>query len=131
MLTAWIAFTVQQVLTWTGVGALRHGAYLYVPGTFAYEISLGCSGLLPAGLVTAAILATPATGAAKRRGLLVGVPLVLALNLVRLAHLFHVGMRSPRLFALAHTLWWEAAIVAATFAVWLVWSRRAALSRVS
>jgi exosortase/archaeosortase family protein len=121
--TTVLASLVQSLVRWTGVEALRAGALLYVPGVFGYEIGIGCTGLLPAALVAVAILASPGTGAAKRRGLLVGVPLVLAVNLLRLAHLFYLGIHSPRLFALAHAVLWEGAIVLITFATWLAWSR--------
>lgn len=124
--TELLATLVQSLLAWTGTQALRHGAFLYVPGAFAYEIVIGCTGLLPAAVLAMAILGSPGTAAAKRRGLLVGVPLVLAVNLLRLAHLFYLGVHWPRLFAPAHTLGWEGTIVLITFAVWLAWAKWAA-----
>jgi hypothetical protein len=51
------------------------------------------------------------------------VPLVLGVNLLRLAHLFVLGVNAPRLFTLAHTVLWEVAIVVITGAMWLGWSR--------
>lgn len=124
--TALLAALVQALVGWTGIDALRHGALLYVPGEFAYEIVAGCTGLLPAGVLAVAILTAPANGRARRAGLLAGVPLLLAVNVVRLAHLFYLGVRAPRHFALAHGLVWEAAMIAAVVAIWLGWSRWAA-----
>ena len=120
------ASLVQGVLRWTGVGALRDGAYVFVPGRFAYEVGIGCTGLLPAAVLVVAILASPGSQAAKWRGLSIGVPLLLVFNLVRLAHLFYLGIQAPRAFALAHSVWWEAGIVLMTFAVWMVWALWAA-----
>ena len=121
--TAIVASVVQSLLRWIGIEASRAGTFLYVPGSFGYEIGLRCIGMLPAAVLIVAILASPGTGAAKRRGVLVGVPLVLGVNLLRLVHLFYVGIHSPGLFALAHSVLWEGAMVLVTFATWLVWIR--------
>lgn len=118
-----LAFLVQALLQAAGSEVARHGALLYVPGTFAYEIVIGCSGLLPAGVITTAILASPGTSTAKVWGVLVGVPAVLLVNLLRLAHLFHVGVTAPGRFALAHEVLWEALLVAFVLALWWSWSR--------
>ena len=122
-LTGFLGSVVQWVVGWTGIAALRDGATLYVPGAFGYEISVGCTGLLPAAVLAVAVLASPGSRSAKRRGLLLGVPAILALNVARLAHLFYLGIHAPRMFPLAHTVLWEGAMVAFTFATWLVWSR--------
>ena len=127
-ITAFVASLVQSLLQWTGIEALRVAAFLYVPGGFAYEITVGCTGLLPAAVLTVAILASPESRTAKRRGVLAGVPLVLVVNLVRLVHLFYLGVYAPRLFVLAHSVLWEGAIVLVTFATWLAWTRWAARS---
>lgn len=120
---AFVASLIQSTLRWAGIEALRAGTFLYVPGVFGYEIHIGCTGILPAAVLTVAIIASPGTGAAKRWGLLIGVPLVLAVNLLRLLHLFYLGMHSPRLFVLAHSVLWEGALVLFTFATWLAWTR--------
>jgi exosortase/archaeosortase family protein len=119
--TAFLASLVQGALAWGGLDVLRHDALLYVPGGFAYEVAAGCTGLLPALVIAAAILAAPARAAAKRRGLVVAVPLVLAVNLLRLVHLFYLGVHAPGQFALAHTFLWEAGLVVFTLGTWLVW----------
>jgi exosortase/archaeosortase family protein len=124
--SAFVASVVQSLLGLSGIEASRAGTLLFVPGGFAYRIAIGCTGLLPAAVLTVAILASPGTGSAKRRGVLVGVPLVLAVNLLRMVHLFYLGVYSPRFFVLAHTVLWEAAIVLVVFATWLVWVRWAA-----
>jgi exosortase/archaeosortase family protein len=116
----------QGVLRGIGIAAERAGTMLYVPGVFAYDINVGCTGLLPAAVLAVAILASPGTAAAKQRGLVLGVPLVLAVNLLRLVHLFYLGIHAPRVFVLAHSLLWEGTLVLFTFATWLVWSRWAA-----
>jgi exosortase/archaeosortase family protein len=118
-----VASVTQGVLHAIGIAAGRAGTVLFVPGGFAYDITLGCTGLLPAAVLAVAILASPAAWGAKRRGLLVGIPLVLAVNLLRLVHLFYLGIHAPRHFVLAHTLLWEGTMVLFTFVTWALWTR--------
>lgn len=125
-LAALLASATQALLGGLGVVAQRAGTVLYVPGGFSYDVTIGCTGLLPAAVLTVAIVASPASRAGQRRGLAIGVPLVLAVNLLRLVHLFWIGTHTPRYFDLAHTYLWEATLVLCTFVTWLLWSRWAA-----
>ena len=122
-LTEVVASLVQAMLLPFGIEATRVGAALSVPGVFGYEITAGCTGLVASAVLTASIVASPGTVAAKVWGLLLGVPLVLAVNLLRLAHLFYLGIHAPWRFALAHSIWWEGAVVLVTFTTWLAWTR--------
>jgi exosortase/archaeosortase family protein len=126
-LTELVASLVQALLHPLGIDAARGGVggggSLYVPGVFGYEITVGCTGVVAAAALTVAILASPGARAAKAWGLLVGVPLVLAVNLLRLVHLFYIGIHAPGRFALAHSLLWEGAVVLVTFTTWLAWTR--------
>ena len=121
-----VASVTQAVLHGIGIAAERAGTVLFVPGGFAYDITIGCTGLLPAAVLAVAILASPGARGAKRRGLVVGVPLLLTVNLLRLVHLFYLGIHAPRHFVLAHTLLWEGTMVLFTFVTWLLWTRWAA-----
>ena len=121
-----VASLTRGVLNWLGLAALRAGTVLYLPGGFSYDVTIGCTGLLPVLVLTVAILASPGSAAAKRRGLAVGVPLLLTINLLRLVHLFWIGARAPSYFDLAHSYLWEATLVLCTFVTWLLWSRWAA-----
>ncbi len=121
-----VAFLTQAALHGIGIAVQRLGTVLYVPGGFAYDINIGCTGLLPAAVLAVAILASPGTAAGKRRGLVVGVPLLLTVNLLRLVHLFYLGTYAPRYFVVAHSLLWEGTIVLFTFVTWLLWTRWAA-----
>ncbi len=126
VLAGWVAWLTQAGLHGLGIVAQRAGTVLYVPGGFAYDISIGCTGLLPATVLAVAILVSPGERGAKRWGLMVGVPLVLAVNLLRLVHLFYIGVHSPARFVLAHEFLWEGTLVLFTFATWLGWSAWAA-----
>ena len=118
-----VASLTQAVLHGIGIAAERAGTVLFVPGGFAYDITIGCTGLLPAAVLAVAILASPGTWGAKQRGLVVGVPLLLTVNLLRLVHLFYLGIHAPHHFVLAHTLLWEGTMVLFTFVTWLLWTR--------
>jgi exosortase/archaeosortase family protein len=122
-LTGLVASLVQALLHPLGIDAARAGGSLYVPGAFGYEITVGCTGVVAGAVLIVAILASPGARAAKAWGLLLGVPLVLAVNLLRLVHLFYIGMHAPGRFALAHSILWEGAVVLITFTTWLAWTR--------
>jgi exosortase/archaeosortase family protein len=118
-----VASLTQAVLHGIGIAAERAGTVLFVPGGFAYDITIGCTGLLSAAVLAVAILASPGTWGAKQRGLVVGIPLLLTVNLLRLVHLFYLGIHAPGHFVLAHTLLWEGTMVLFTFVTWLLWTR--------
>jgi exosortase/archaeosortase family protein len=102
-----------------GLDAVREVSALYHPGGFAYEISRGCLGLVPVAFLVVGVLAYPGERHRKLWALIIGVPALFALNLVRLVHLFYLGVNRPDLFPLAHQVAWQAAIVTAVFVFWL------------
>jgi exosortase/archaeosortase family protein len=119
-LTAKAVFAALQML---GVPATLSGTILSHPGGFACEIYFRCTGFLPVVCLTAAILASPGRALRKLVGIALGVPLLLALNLVRVVHVFLVGVTRPELFELVHGVAWEAAIVSAVIGIWWTWLR--------
>jgi exosortase/archaeosortase family protein len=114
------------LIHWAGMEAIREASAIYHPGGFAYEISRGCLGLVPVGVLAVSVLAHPGSLRPKLTGLALGVPLLVGLNLVRLVHLFYLGVRQPGLFHFAHQVVWQAVIVAAVFVLWLGWTGCAA-----
>ncbi len=113
------ARTVLGLIRLAGMAAVREASAIYHPGGFAYEISRGCIGLVPAGILTVTTLAHPGQLRRKMQALAVAIPLLLGLNLLRLLHLFYLGVNQPELFHLAHQVLWQAAIVLAVFTLWL------------
>jgi exosortase/archaeosortase family protein len=114
------------LLHFLNVEAVRLGSQIYHPAGFAYEIYYRCTAVLPSALLAALTFATPASLRCKLIGLCVGVSAMVALNLIRLAHLFHIGVFNPDLFDLAHGLIWEIILVSGTLGIWWIWSRWAA-----
>lgn len=117
------AKAVFAALTLLGVPAILNDTILAHPGGFACEIYFRCSGILPVTCLTVAIGASPGGVRRKVAGIALGVPLLLALNLVRIVHVFVVGVTRPDLFELVHGVLWEGAIVAAVIGVWWIWLR--------
>ena len=120
-LTVLVASLVKLILGWMGVTVSQYAALLYVPGGFGYVVAAGCAGVVPAAVMVIAILASPARATARVLGLVVAVPLVLLLNVLRLVHLFYLGVHYPQYFALAHEVLWECALVACTVGIWFGW----------
>jgi exosortase/archaeosortase family protein len=118
-LRALTARTVLGLIHLTGMEAVREASAVYHPGGFAYEISRGCMGLVPVAFLAVATLAYPGHLRRKLVALAVGIPLLLSLNLIRLLHLFYLGVHQPEMFYLAHQVLWQGGIVLAVFTLWL------------
>src|SRR3990170_405554 len=116
--TMWTARATLALLHWLGMVATR----VSHPSGFAYEIYYRCTGFLPVAFLTTAILAYPGRWRRKLVGLVVGVPLLIALNLTRLAHLFYLGAHNPAAFNFAHSVMWEGFLILAVLGLWLSWT---------
>jgi len=110
------------LIHWTGQEAVREATYVYHPGGFAYEIQYRCTAFLPVMFLVVAILSFSATGKKKALGLAVGVPGLVLLNLVRLVHLFYLGVNKPALFPAAHSIVWPAVTILAVLGLWSSWT---------
>lgn len=117
------AQTTVALLHFMNIEAVRLASQIHHPGGFAYEIYYRCTGVLPIAIFTICVLATPAAWRHKGIGLIVGIPLLLALNLVRLIHLFYVGIHAPAAFDIVHGVLWEGMIILATLGLWWGWNR--------
>jgi exosortase/archaeosortase family protein len=126
MLVPWVDLTARMtlgLLHFLGMEAARVVSQIHHPGGFAYEIYYRCTGILPAAMLTILTMATSAPLRYKCLGLAAGIPLLIMLNLVRLVHLFHLGVHNSAAFGPAHGILWEAVIIVATLGIWQSWSR--------
>lgn len=117
VLTARGALALIQV---SGMEAMREASAIYHAGGFAYEISRGCVGLVPAGFLIVGVLAYPGPLKNKVTALIFAVPLLFAINMTRLVHLFYLGVHRADLFHAAHRVVWQVVIVLAVFTLWLI-----------
>jgi exosortase/archaeosortase family protein len=119
-LTAKTTFVLLELLR---INVTREVSVIYQPGGFAYEIDYRCTGVLPVACLAVAILAYPGYLRHKLAGLAVGIPLLIGLNLVRLVHLFLIGVTRPELFELAHPVLWNGAMILGVLGLWWAWRR--------
>jgi exosortase/archaeosortase family protein len=105
-----------------GIEASRQANLIYQLDGFGYQISRGCVGLIPVAFLVVAICASDGDYRHKLVGVAIGIPLLIALNMARLVHLFYLGVYRPRAFHMAHKVVWQAVVIAAVFAAWLWWS---------
>jgi exosortase H (IPTLxxWG-CTERM-specific) len=91
---------------------------------FWIEVVGACDGVVPACIYLAAVLAVPGHWPAKIWGCLVGVPAILAINLVRIVSLVLLGAWRPDLFEQVHIYVGQALVIASSLALWLTWAER-------
>ena len=82
-----------------------------------------CSGFEFLCLFSAAVLVFPAPLAKKLPGMLVGVALLLALNLIRIMSLFFIGIHYPNIFTVVHEEIWAMILVIASIVLYVAWIR--------
>jgi exosortase H (IPTLxxWG-CTERM-specific) len=92
---------------------------------FAVAIEAGCNGVEAALVLTAAMLAFPATWRHRLAGIVVGVAAVQVLNVVRVISLFYLGQWNQDVFDWAHLYVWQALIMLDVLIVWVIWVRLA------
>lgn len=91
------------------------------PSGFAYEVYHRCTGVPVVALLATGLLALPRGRRRKLPGIACGAVLVLAVNLLRLVSLFHLGVRLPRVFDFAHSVVWEGGMILLVVGFWLLW----------
>ena len=92
---------------------------------FAIVLRRGCDAVEATWLFCAAVVSFRAPFMRKLPGLLAGIVLLQALNLVRIVTLYWIGFHVPDFFDSAHTELWPAAFVVVAivlFRYWIEWS---------
>lgn len=92
--------------------------------TFSISIKAGCDAIQPIALYCAAVLTLPARFSQKIRGILIGVPFLIGINLIRIMSLFLIGIYAPSLFDFMHFEAWQIAfilIALSTLIYWIYW----------
>lgn len=118
-----IARAVGAIMRLLGIRATVHADTVTVEG-FAVKIVDQCTGLYETGLLTAAILAFPASPGQRVVGILAGAAVIASINLVRIASLLLLGVFFPTWFSGAHLYAWQAILIAAVAGCWLAWAHR-------
>jgi len=120
-IAVWNAHITTALLELQGIEVLRRGASLRHAGGFSCQIDLACTGLPILALIVVAVALYPATGRLRLRALALCVPIVCAVNLLRMVHLVRVGIEAPERFDFAHEVAWRAVLVLLFAAGWAFW----------
>ena len=91
---------------------------------FSAVIAPECTSLEVIIIFGAAVLVYPASIRARLRGLLLGVAVLFALNIVRIVSLMLIGIHYPDSMEDAHLRIWQPAMALATIVLWLLWQWR-------
>ena len=102
----------------SGEAVERTGTVLSHPAGFAYEIYYPCSGVEMVVVLLAGLLALPPPQSGRGRPALWGIAVLLALNLVRLVHLYHVGVVHPESFHFMHKTVWQGVLLIPLVVTW-------------
>ena len=119
----WTAASAAQALNALGASVVNTGTVVG-SSSFAYSIVAECTAIGPTILFVGAVLAYPASWRSRALGIVMGVVLLSALNLVRLVSLFYIGVYFPNYLPMAHYLVWQAAIIIFAILLWLWWADR-------
>lgn len=118
--TAAQASVAAVLLRLAGQPVVRKGLLLDGEG-FACEVGEGCNGFVALTLAAAAVLAWPVPWRRRLVGLLWMLPVVLAINVFRIAGLWWVGRHRPDWFDLAHVYVGQVVVIVGTVAAWGIW----------
>jgi exosortase/archaeosortase family protein len=89
---------------------------------YSINIAHGCDAIEPAALFVAAVLAFPASFAAKVPALFIGTALLLIINLVRIISLYYTGVFWPAAFETMHVDVWQPAFIVLSLFFWVSWA---------
>lgn len=117
--TAWV---VGHVLKLFGQEVVVQGRFLTGPG-FGVEVIEECTGAYEVLIFWAAVIAYPVRWRAKLIGVIGGLIVLPAINVVRMVVLFYVGTYKPDWFDLMHTYFWQATLILMITVVWILWIR--------
>jgi len=121
--TAGVASVSGKLLRVLGEPATVNGT-LISGGGFGVNIENGCNGIETTILFVSAVLAFPASWAARGIGVALGFAAIQAINLVRVVSLFWVGRHYPAIFQASHGLVWQSVVVLCGVVLFFVWAAR-------
>ncbi len=116
-LNAWVS---NALLDGLGQNTQLSGLTIQSP-KFAVTIQRGCDAVEPTWLVCAAMLSFPSPWLHKLFGIVAGIVLLQALNLVRIITLFLIGLHWPGVFNSAHMEIWPVAFILAAIVLFVSW----------
>jgi exosortase H (IPTLxxWG-CTERM-specific) len=119
--TTLIAKVAGNILALFGEDITINGCLLRSP-RFAVTIYNGCNGLITSLIFISGVLAFPAKWSAKIIGVVGGLVIIQAINMVRIISLFYIGIYLPKLFNSSHVFIWQSLVILAGVTLWIVWA---------
>jgi exosortase/archaeosortase family protein len=117
---AWLANVILR-----GLGQPTHVSEVTIQSPqFAMAIRRGCDAVEPTWLLCAAMISFPAPLVHKLKGMLVGIVLLQALNLVRIVTLYWIGIHLPAFFNSAHMEIWPTVFIIVAIGLFIGWKER-------
>jgi exosortase/archaeosortase family protein len=89
---------------------------------FSFTVQRGCDAVEPTVLFLAAVMASPVTWRLRAVGLLSGMTLLAAINLLRLVSLFLTGVYWEAAFHVMHVDVWQAIFIFLALLFWVLWA---------
>jgi archaeosortase B (VPXXXP-CTERM-specific) len=105
-----------------GAEVVVRGAFVMVDG-FGLEIIDECTAVFSSIVFCSSVGAYPTTLKKKALGILLGVPVLYAINLFRLIILTLVGISAPNFFEFVHVYLWQASFIIFVVMIFLLWLR--------
>jgi len=121
-----LASAVAAVINLFGAGATAAGAQVTSP-RFSISIAMGCDGVEASSLFLAGVLAFPTSWRARLIGFALGIPLIHAINLVRLVGLYYAGVYLPSVFEELHVYVAQTIVILLSTAILILWLERFAV----
>jgi exosortase H (IPTLxxWG-CTERM-specific) len=121
--TVWLAKAVAAIINLFGAGATTSGS-LVQSQRFSINIAMGCDGVEASSLFMAGVLAFPTLWRAKLIGLMIGVPLIHAINLARLVGLYYAGIYLPSIVEEVHVYVAQTIVILLSTAILIFWLER-------
>jgi archaeosortase B (VPXXXP-CTERM-specific) len=122
VLREFTALIVGTFFSLGGTSVAVSGAMVTIDG-FCLEIIDECTAVYSSIVLSACILAYPTTLRKKALGIGFGVPVLYAINILRLSILALVGIYSPHLFEFVHIYLWQATFIIFVVVLFLLWLR--------
>ncbi len=115
------AVATVHMLRALGLPIVHEDLVLTHAGGFACAIDAGCTALVPATLLSAALLTSPRSWGARLAGLLGAIVWLVLVNQLRLVSLMWIGVGAPGWFDVVHAWLWPPLMAAAAFGYAAAW----------
>ena len=124
--THFLAGAVASVINLFGANATAAGAQVASP-RFSISIAMGCDGVEASSLFLSGVLAFPTSWRARLIGFALGIPVIHAINLLRLVGLYYAGAYLPSVFEELHVYVAQTIVILLSTAILILWLERFAV----